>query len=42
MKTLLRPAISLFVLLSLLTGIVYPLLVTGIAKAAFPDAAAAA
>lgn len=39
MKTLLRPAISLFVLLSLLTGIVYPLLVTGIAKVTFPDAA---
>ncbi len=39
MKTLLRPAISLFILLSLVTGIVYPLLVTGIAKVAFPDAA---
>jgi potassium-transporting ATPase KdpC subunit len=39
MKTLLRPAISLFVLLSLVTGIVYPLLVTGIAKVTFPDAA---
>ena len=39
MKTLLRPAISLFVLLSLVTGIVYPLLVTGIVKVAFPDAA---
>jgi K+-transporting ATPase ATPase C chain len=39
MKTLLRPAISLFVLLSLVTGIIYPLLVTGIAKIAFADAA---
>lgn len=39
MKTLLRPAVSLFVLLSVVTGIVYPLAVTGIAKAAFPEAA---
>ena len=40
MKTLLRPAISLFVLLSAITGIVYPVAVTGISKALFPDAAA--
>ncbi len=40
MKTLLRPAVSLFLLLSAVTGIVYPLLVTGIAKVAFPEAAA--
>ncbi|MBS0368483.1 MAG: potassium-transporting ATPase subunit KdpC [Proteobacteria bacterium] len=40
MKTLLRPAISLFVLLSALTGIAYPLAVTGIAHLAFPDQAA--
>lgn len=39
MKTLLRPAISLFVLLTAVTGIVYPLAVTGIAKVAFPEAA---
>lgn len=39
MKTLIRPAISLFVLLSLVTGIAYPLAVTGIAKALFPSAA---
>ena len=39
MKTLLRPALSLFVLLSVVTGLVYPLLVTGIAKIAFPEAA---
>lgn len=38
MKTLLRPAISLFVLLTAVTGVVYPLAVTGIAKAAFPVA----
>ena len=39
MKTLLRPAISLFVLLTVVTGVVYPLAVTGIAKVAFPEAA---
>ena len=39
MKTLLRPALSLFVLISVVTGLVYPLLVTGIAKIAFPEAA---
>lgn len=32
----LRPAISLFLLLSLLTGIAYPLLVTGLAQVLFP------
>ncbi|WP_319241876.1 potassium-transporting ATPase subunit KdpC [uncultured Propionivibrio sp.] len=36
MKTLLRPAISLFIVLSVVTGLVYPLLVTGIAQLAFP------
>jgi potassium-transporting ATPase KdpC subunit len=36
---LLRPAVSLFVLLSLVTGLVYPLAVTGIAQVAFPAAA---
>ena len=40
MKTLLRPAVSLFVLLTAVTGVVYPLAVTGLAKAAFPEAAA--
>jgi K+-transporting ATPase ATPase C chain len=39
MKTLLRPAVSLFVLLSVVTGVVYPLAVTGITKVAFPEAA---
>ena len=39
MKTLLRPAISLVLLLSVITGIVYPVAVTGIAKAIFPGAA---
>ena len=40
MKTLLRPAISLFLLLSVITGIVYPFAVTGVSKAIFPGAAA--
>jgi K+-transporting ATPase ATPase C chain len=39
MKKLLRPAISLFVLLSVVTGVFYPLLVTGVARLAFPAAA---
>jgi K+-transporting ATPase ATPase C chain len=39
MKTLLRPALSLFVLLTAVTGVVYPLAVTGIAKLVFPEAA---
>ena len=39
MKTLLRPALSLFVLLTAITGIAYPLVVTGIAKVVFPEAA---
>ncbi len=40
MKTLIRPALTLFVLLSVVTGIVYPLAVTGIARVAFPQQAA--
>ena len=36
MKTLLRPAISLFIVLSVVTGLAYPLLVTGVAQLAFP------
>jgi potassium-transporting ATPase KdpC subunit len=40
MTTLLRPAVSLFALLSLITGLVYPLLVTGIGKMVFPVQAA--
>ncbi len=38
-KTLIRPALSLFVLLSLVTGLLYPLLVTAIAGSAFPQQA---
>ena len=40
MKALIRPAVSLFVLLTMITGVVYPLAVTGVAKLAFPQQAA--
>lgn len=40
MKTLVRPAVSLFLLLSAVTGLAYPLVVTGIARAVFPEQAA--
>jgi K+-transporting ATPase ATPase C chain len=40
MKTLIRPAISLFIVLTAVTGVLYPLAVTGLAKAAFPQQAA--
>ncbi|MDI1436488.1 potassium-transporting ATPase subunit KdpC [Polyangium sorediatum] len=36
MKSLLRPAITLLAAFTLLTGVVYPLLVTAVAQAAFP------
>jgi K+-transporting ATPase ATPase C chain len=36
MKSLVRPAFSLFVALSVITGLIYPLLITGIARMAFP------
>ena len=36
MSKTLRPALSLLVLMTLITGIAYPLLVTGIAQVAFP------
>lgn len=39
MKSLIRPALSLFALLSLLTGLAYPLLVTGAAQWLFPHQA---
>ena len=35
----LRPALSVFLLLTLVTGLAYPLLVTGIAQVLFPNAA---
>jgi K+-transporting ATPase ATPase C chain len=37
---MIRPAVSLFVVLTVVTGVVYPLAVTGVAKAAFPQQAA--
>lgn len=39
MTTLVRPALSLIVLMTLITGAVYPLVVTGIAQVAFPEQA---
>jgi K+-transporting ATPase ATPase C chain len=39
MSTLLRPALSLMVLMTVLTGVAYPLVVTGVAQVAFPDQA---
>ena len=39
MTKLLRPALSLFVALSVLTGLLYPLAITGIAQLLFPAAA---
>ena len=39
MKNLIRPALTLFILISLVTGLLYPLAVTGIAHIAFPEQA---
>lgn len=36
MNTLIRPCLGTFAALTLLTGVVYPLVVTGVAKVAFP------
>jgi K+-transporting ATPase ATPase C chain len=38
-NAIIRPAIVLFALLTVLTGVVYPLVVTGIASLVFPDQA---
>lgn len=40
MKNTLRPALVFFVVLTLITGVAYPLIVTGAAKALFPAQAA--
>ena len=40
MNATLRPLFVLFILLSLITGVAYPLVVTGVAKVAFPGQAA--
>ena len=37
MNSILRPALVIFVALSLVTGLAYPLVVTGIGRAAFPE-----
>jgi K+-transporting ATPase ATPase C chain len=39
MNTQLRPAVTVFVLLTLITGVIYPLAVTGIAQVVFPHQA---
>ena len=40
MKTLLRPALVLFIALSVITGLLYPLVVTGVGQTLFPAQAA--
>jgi K+-transporting ATPase ATPase C chain len=40
MRTLIRPAVTLLLLMTVLLGIVYPVVITGIAKVAFPNQAA--
>ena len=39
MKTLIRPAVSLFLVLTVITGVLYPLVVMGLGTAIFPDEA---
>lgn len=39
MRSLLRPALVLFLFFTILTGLIYPLAITGIAQLAFPQAA---
>lgn len=40
MSSLIRPAIVLFLIMTVITGVVYPLVVTGLAQVAFPQQAA--
>jgi len=40
MRSLIRPAVVLFLILTVITGVVYPLVVTGLAQAVFPVQAA--
>ena len=39
MRTLIRPAVTLLLLMTVLLGVVYPVVITGIAKVAFPTQA---
>jgi K+-transporting ATPase ATPase C chain len=39
MKAAIRPAITLFAMLTVVTGVIYPLAVTGLGQLLFPDAA---
>lgn len=39
MSSVLRPALSLIALMTLITGVAYPLVVTGVAQVAFADQA---
>ena len=39
MTKMIRPALSLLVLMTLITGVAYPLVVTGVAQLAFPEQA---
>lgn len=39
MSTIVRPAVCLIVLMTLITGVAYPLVVTGVAQVAFPEQA---
>ena len=39
MRTLIRPAIVLFLVLTVITGLIYPLVVTGVAQVLFPQQA---
>ena len=39
MRQILRPAISLFIVLSILTGLIYPMVLTGLAQLLFPQQA---
>lgn len=39
MKNQLRPALSIFAFLTIITGVIYPLLITGISQAIFPSQA---